>query len=165
MDAMTSTTTIRTTAVGLAAVLAIGTGTIAVAGAADGGADHRTHPAKRADPAKRAAAKAERQKAFAEALGVSVDDVRKVRATGAKAGAERRAERERERAQAQGISVTALREKRAKKVGERLAKAVEAHRLTLAQADAVVAAVRRGEPAKKELRQIRRERRTPVALP
>jgi hypothetical protein len=141
---MTTSPSPRTVALGLAVTLALGTGTVAVAGAADGpSAAASTTAAKTAGPAKRAERKAAREEAFAKVLGVSTADVRR--------GALRAAK--------QDLTVAQLRDKRAGKVQKRLAKAVAKGRITQAQADAVVAAVRAGKPVKPALKQARAAQR------
>lgn len=159
MLVMTRTPTIRTVAIGLAATLAIGGGTVAVAGAADTSSAPATATVKGPSPEKRAARRAERQKAFATALGVPVADVQKARATVAKAYEQRREDRQQQRAETLGVTVQQLRDQRADKAAKRLATAVKNGRLTQSQADDVVAAIRKGEPARKELREIRKEKR------
>lgn len=151
---MTHTPTTRTLAVALAATIAIGGGTAAVAGAADQPSKPTAPtPAQRAE--KREAVKTARQAAFAKELGVSVKDVKDARAAVQKAATEKRAAAEKARAEKQGVTVQQLRDKRAAKVQKRLARLVKNDRITQAQADAIVANVRKGEPAKKQLKELR----------
>lgn len=152
---MTSTPTPKLLALGVAGVLALGGGTAAVATAAT----DAPSAAKGPTPEKRAAARAERQKAFADALGVSVEDVQKARETVRAAGAERRAEREKAVAEKQGITVEQLRDRRADRLEKRLDKAVENDRISQAQADELVAAVRAGKPVKAQRKKLQRELR------
>lgn len=152
---MTSTPTPKIIALAVAGVLALGGGTAAVAGAAD----DAPSAAKGPTPEKRAAAKAERQKAFAFALGVSVDDVQQARERVTKAYEQRREDREAARAKEQGVSVQELRDRRADRLEKRLEQAVDRGRLTQAQADGLVAAVRKGEPLRKVRKQIQDDRR------
>lgn len=159
---MTSTPTPKLLALGVAGIVALGGGTAAVATAAT----DAPSAAKGPTTEQRAAAKAERQKAFADALGVSVQDVQKARETVRSAAAERRAEREQARAEEEGVSVQQLRDRRADRLEKRLEAAVDDDRISQRQADALVAAVRAGEPVKAQrrklqraLREDRRERR------
>jgi hypothetical protein len=163
---MNTTPTRRTIALGLAATLAIGTGTVAVAGAADSTPARPTAPTPEQRAEKREAAKTAREAAFAKALGVSVADVDRARGAVKEAVAQKREEAEKERAKAQGVTVQQLRDRRADRVQKRLKQAVANQRLTQAEADAVVKAVREGkavrplvEKARAEHRQDRQERR------
>ncbi|MEV4421371.1 hypothetical protein AB0L40_15500 [Patulibacter sp. NPDC049589] len=163
---MTHTPTPRTIALGLAATLAIGTGTVAVASAADSAPAKPTAPTPEQRAEKREAAKTTREAAFAKALGVSVADLERARGDVQKAVGQKRAEAEKQRAETKGLTVQQLRDQRADKVQKRLAKAVANKRLTQAEADAVVKAVREGKAvrplvkkARAEHRQDRQERR------
>lgn len=159
---MIRTPTPKLLALGVAGVLALGGGTAAVATAAT----DAPNAAKRPTPEKRAAAKAERQKQFAAALGVSVQDVERARKVVRDAAAERRAEREKARAEDQGLSVRELRDRRADRLAKRLGTPVQGGRITQAEADALVSAVRAGEPVRARRQALRRALAAPrVASP
>lgn len=154
---MTHTPTTRTLAVALAATVAIGGGTAAVAGAADQPSKPNA-PTVQQRTEKREAAKTARQAAFAKELGVSVRDVQDARAAVRQAATEKRAAAEKARAEKQGVTVQQLRDQRADKVEKRLAKLVTKDRITQSQANAIVAGVRKGEPAKKQLEALREKK-------